>query len=43
MGTFGNNFTRILEHSIEKVKMLNNTYAESVRNKNLTAIQETMG
>ena len=43
MGTFGNNFTRILEHSIEKVKMLNSTYAESVRNKNLTAIQETMG
>ena len=43
MGTFGDHFTRILDHSIEKVKMLNNTYAESVRNKNLTAIQETMG
>ena len=42
MGTFGNNFTRLLEHSIEKVKMLNSAYAEGVRNKNLTAIQDTM-
>lgn len=42
MGTFGDNFSRMLEHSIEKVKMLNNTYAESIRNKNLTAIQGTM-